>query len=558
MKIKKIFFIFAIVLLLIQINHSIASNIDIEYFQSDNKYNISNNYDMVIICPQDYSQTLTELVDHKKNFNIETFIINTEYIYNEFEGRDNVEKIKYFIKYSIENWNVTHVLLVGGIEKIPARYTHIFYEDFDLYHIPIEWIFPSDLYYADIYNSNGSFSSWDTNNNNVFAEYNWDGNNDEIDFYPDINVGRLACINVDEVEICVKKIISYEREKAFTKEWFKNITYIGGDSLAGDEFQIDEGEYVHNKIIEIFQGFNPIKIWASNYKLFDVENINKAINNGSGFVFFNGHGNLDLWGTHPHGNNNRWIPEGFYRNSQIEQLDNKNKLPIIISDACYHCTYNVKYDCFGWKFMTNPNGGAIAFLGGTDVDLSYPGTDIITKGVEKLCLEISKHYMNHTKTFGELWSKSIKSYILSAEMDEMDIITIMESQPFGDPSLIISGNFSRPPNKPEKPNGTINGKINTNYTYSTVSVDLEGDKIFYLFDWGDGSNTDWIGPFDSGEIVINNHTWLEKGNFNIRVKAKDENGFQSDWSEPLFVNMPLNQKIKYNILFFKIIEFFVN
>ena len=527
--------------------------IEIKYSKPIKKSINSDNYDMVIISPNEYSQSLQLLIEHKNNIGTNTILKTTEEIFEEFEGRDEVEKIKYFIKYSIENWNIKYVLLVGGAEKIPPRYTHIFYEDFDLYHIPGEWIFPSDLYYADIYNFNGTFSNWDTNNNNIFAEYNWNGKNDEIDLYPDVNIGRLACIDTNEVEICVNKILTYEQQKAYSQNWFNNITYIGGDSLAGDDDEIDEGEYVHQKVIEILEGYNPIKIWASNNNLLDVENINAALNNGSGFVFFNGHGNLDLWGTHPHGNNNRWIPPGFFKNSHIDSLNNKNKLPIIISDACYHCTYNVKSDCFGWKFLTNPNGGSIAFLGGTDVDLSYPGIDIITKGIEKLCLELSKHYMNGTRTFGELWAKSLTSYMLSAPMDEIDIITIEESQPFGDPSLIIASE-SRPPIKPEKPNGTMNGQINTEYTYSTISFDPEDDNIYYLFDWGDGSNFIWIGPYDSGDTVKTNYTWAEKGSYNIRVKAKDDNGIQSGWSDPLPINMPYDKKIDILDIFLNFIN----
>ena len=94
------------------------------------------------------------------------------------------------------------------------------------------------------------------------------------------------------------------------------------------------------------EGFAPIRIWASNERLYQVSNINNAINQGAGFVFFNGHGNLDLWATHPHEDGTTWIPSGSYRNSDIASLSNAEKLPIVISDACYHCTYNVKPDCF--------------------------------------------------------------------------------------------------------------------------------------------------------------------------------------------------------------------
>jgi hypothetical protein len=55
--------------------------------------------------------------------------------------------------------------------------------------------------------------------------------------------------------------------------------------------------------------------------------------------------------------------------------------------------------------------------------------------------------------------------------------------------------------------------------------------------------------------MYNSHTWLEKGNYNIRVKAKDQNGIQSDWSESLYISMPLNQKINLNLFFKNLIEF---
>jgi len=87
------------------------------------------------------------------------------------------------------------------------------------------------------------------------------------------------------------------------------------------------------------------------------------------------------------------------------------------------------------------------------LSLSYGGKNITTKGVEKLCLELSAHYIEGTKTFGELWSKSLTTYLSTAVMDQIDYITIEEFQPFGDPSLVIAGD-SQPPDKPDAPEGT--------------------------------------------------------------------------------------------------------
>ncbi|MCD6108537.1 MAG: hypothetical protein J7J89_03585, partial [Thermoplasmata archaeon] len=62
-------------------------------------------------------------------------------------------------------------------------------------------------------------------------------------------------------------------------------------------------------------------------------------------------------------------------------------------------------------------------------------------------------------------------------------------------------------------------------------------------DWGDGTNSGWLGPYNSGETVEASHSWSEKGEYSIKVKAKDINGLESEWSDPLVISMPLSIKI---------------
>jgi len=512
----------------------------------------STDYDMVIIAPSQYSGVLQPLIDHKNSRDIQTFLETTEEIYIEYSGRDNAEKIKYFIKEAYDEYTIRFVLLVGGASQIPSRYTHIYFE----YDYQDEWVFLSDLYYADIYDKEWEFSSWDTNENDVFAEYNWYGNTDEVDLYPDVYLGRLACVNTNEVTTCVNKIITYETTEAYTQDWFTDIVTIGGDSLLGDEQHIDEGEYVNEEVITILDGFIPTRIWASNGMLNDASNIQDAINNGAGFVFFNGHGNTNVWATHPH-ESPEWIPPGSYTNTHLTSLSNGNELPIVISDACYHCQYDVASDCFGWTFVTNPDGGCIAFLGATDIDVSYGGVEIITKGIEKLCLDISTNFMEGDTTFGELWAHGINTYI-NDNMDEIDYITVEEFQPFGDPSLAIAG-VSQPPEKPETPDGPPSGTIDEEYTYTSSSSDPDpGDELYYLFDWGDGEFSGWVGPYDSGDTAEASYTWTEQGDYEIKVKAKDEHGVQSEWSDPLPIEMPKNKAITFPLFLDCLFERFPN
>jgi C1A family cysteine protease len=76
------------------------------------------------------------------------------------------------------------------------------------------------------------------------------------------------------------------------------------------------------------------------------------------------------------------------------------------------------------------------------------------------------------------------------------------------------------------------GRTGQEYKYIFTTTDPDGDDDFYLYiDWGDGNIEEWIGPYESDEIVNVNHTWENKKFYNIRVKAKDINNKESNWNE---------------------------
>ena len=94
-----------------------------------------------------------------------------------------------------------------------------------------------------------------------------------------------------------------------------------------------------------------------------------------------------------------------------------------------------------------------------------------------------------------------------------------------------------PPNKPNTPSGPVSGKINSAYNYTTSTIDTNGDQVFYLWDWGDGSQSDWLGPYNSGVTINTTHTWITAGNYEIKVKAKDIHDAESNWSDPLAITI---------------------
>ena len=71
-----------------------------------------------------------------------------------------------FIKEAKEMLGISYVLFIGDTTLIPMRKSAV-----TVITTAIIWNeILTDLYYADIYTSAGGFSSWDTNNDDIFGE----------------------------------------------------------------------------------------------------------------------------------------------------------------------------------------------------------------------------------------------------------------------------------------------------------------------------------------------------------------------------------------------------
>jgi outer membrane protein assembly factor BamB len=124
-----------------------------------------------------------------------------------------------------------------------------------------------------------------------------------------------------------------------------------------------------------------------------------------------------------------------------------------------------------------------------------------------------------------------------------------------DNNLYCFGEPNRPPETPIEPNGPDYGVIETEYSFTTSTIDPEEEEIYYKFDWGNGIISEWFGPFASGDIGEGFYTWTTAGTFEVRVKAKDVKDSESNWSEPhniTIVNIPLPRIVSVNGGFLKI------
>ena len=437
-------------------------------------------YDLLIVAPHKFLKALEPLVEHKIRHGIRTKLVSIEEVYEQmfWYGRDKAEKLKYFIKFAHEIWGIKYVLLVGGRKGqgiredywIPVRYSHLSrgYDTGKSYMRESKFL--TDLYYADLYDQEGKFSSWDDNSNCIFGE--WPENAkaiDRPDLHPDVYVGRLPCRNVREVKIVVRKIIEYESGEHTNSSWFKRFVVVAGDTYPHKTDYYD-GEVYTQKGIEYMEGFEPVRLWASKGTLRGWIDVVREINKGCGFIWFSGHGNPASWVTHPP-NSDKWITG--LKLWHMIFLRNDGKLPVCISGSgCFNNMFNVSiwhsewvyfmglihYNiprCWGWSLVRNPHGGSIATIAATG--FSYESPDIKSRegGIEWLDMHFFEQYGRRgITTLGEAWGRTIDAFLENFTIDWNDASrngsaliakNVEEWLLIGDPSLRIGGYC-----KPEK------------------------------------------------------------------------------------------------------------
>ncbi|KYK22288.1 hypothetical protein AYK25_02495 [Thermoplasmatales archaeon SM1-50] len=408
-----------------------------------------DEYDMVIIAPEMFSDVLQPLLAHKNTVGIQTFLKTTEEIYTEYDGRDEAEQIKYYLYEAVETLGISYVLLIGDVDTLPIRTTEVnhIWPGADL--IQVDNII-TDLYYADIFDAEGNFSSWDSNNDNVFSEfylYNMGENPgeievvDEVDLYPDIGVGRIPCGNDNELANVIDKIISYETQSF--GEWFHRLILAGEDGFPEPGYQC---EMITDWVGELLKNFTSVKLYESLGTL-KPRLINKELNTGAGLFLFFAHG--------------RHMAIANYHKLFIKGLNNIDKLPVAFIGGCYNAQLDasvyslliefglVRMDsflqflgvdttklqrCIAWEFLKYEKGGSIATIGSTRKG-HLNREDPLSSFGGLLIIKFFESYEPGIK-LSEMYIKAVTSFINDTWKDYM---TLQEIIILGDPSLKIGG-----------------------------------------------------------------------------------------------------------------------
>ena len=432
---------------------------------------VSTEYDMVIIAPKAFEDTLQPLIDFKNTKGVATMFKSVEDILAEYNGTDQPEQIKLFIKDAYDTYNITYVFLAGGLKS------HIYAKDKDTisagwkaWNVPVRYVsIPndedegclSDLYYGCLYNATGAFDSWDSNGDGVFAALYLPGYpTDKFDMYPEVYVSRCAVANTIELRHIVKKILNYEGTGPEEKPWYTNFIGVGGRTFAYFQGQPD-GEYLcqlaYNHTKQAIPALTLTKVFTTNRDIGglvpDKKDIPAAINKGAGFVAFEGHGSPSRWDTN-------WFDIDERTGITIVnfgRIQNKDMYPVIVVGGCHNGMYNISmipamkdkegtthfgygypiYMCFSWGLLLKAFGGAIGSTGCTGYGMGSGGNPVSLSGE----LEMNFFYEigNGSTNLAQAHSLAIQKYVSEQSITSTDAFVITNWAIFGDPSLRFGG-----------------------------------------------------------------------------------------------------------------------
>jgi hypothetical protein len=428
-------------------------------------------------------------------------------------GTVTPDRIRSFLRSEYTD-GIEYVLLGGDLDVIPAQYLWVkAWTGGDTTQMP------SDLFYECL------DGTYDYDDDDLYGEPTDGDGGADVDLLGDVSVGRACVGSTTEADAFVAKTVDY----------LIGDPYASGPALmVGELLWEDPDTYGDTYMEELVNGssahnYVTVGIPAGQYTIdrlydtlggWDGSDLIARVNSGTRLINHLGHSSSDY---------NMRI-----QSSQVDNMQN-TMIPFIYSQGCHAGAFD-EGDCIAEHWTTKTTHGAFAVIMCARYGWGVVGS---TDGANQRF---------HRQFWDAVFSENITSLGKANQDSKEDNLkkiagacmrwVYYEMNLFGDPALEIFPTENTAPQQPAAPTGTPRGGVGTNYTYTAVTNDADGDLLYYQFSFGDGTFSPWLGPYESGQELSVNHSWARWGHYSVTVKARDEHRLESPWSEPLPVVMP--------------------
>lgn len=338
-------------------------------------------YEYVVITSNSLSSSFDQFVGWKKRKGLDIGIVTTEQIYQHYDHDpisgiyDNAGAIRHYLYDSYQDGTVW--ALLGGDEfVVPVRY--------GAGYIDCNWGYgsyyriPADQYFADF------DGDWDVDGDDRYGEPSGISG-DDVDYNPEIFVGRLLCSNSQEIQRWTTKILKYEQNPGNGETDYLTSSFI----FQADQMQNgNQAEYVAARLPGTFSHTIYEEVpgpYTTTTPTFPTGNdIISEFNNHHGLWSWFVHGTpveisvasvrYDETPRYVVNTIDSWQGSGTINETGngLDNMDNINYPSIIYSISCTNTPlddFNPSGDWpngnFGEAFTVNSNAGGPAFLGNT-------------------------------------------------------------------------------------------------------------------------------------------------------------------------------------------------
>lgn len=380
----------------------------------------------VIITHPDYQVQAQELADWKTAKGIPASVYTTDWVQSQYSTADLQQDMRAFLTHCRDE-GTDYVLIFGDDDKVECRDALLVGSGSTTEEAP------SDLYFADINDTAPGADLWNSNGNNIWGEvpfpyqYPQPPGYDQVDYHPDLWVGRASVNSVSEADIFIEKVFIYEG--------IQSVDYF---ETAPRELRIgySTGILWYSPYIpgsadaESISTFLPSPAWEEE-KLYESNGTNSyqntidMINAGPHHVFHASHGSQTSMWTSQSSN---------YTTAHIMAQTNISSggLPAIWQSISCFIGQLDGYECCGDAWLNSPNGGGFGNFNSRYGWGNFAGP--CTGPSEMLCI---RFYQDHWET--DIYQLGIAhgtsmDYYCPPESIYMDWC-LKEYNLFGDPEL---------------------------------------------------------------------------------------------------------------------------
>jgi hypothetical protein len=283
---------------------------------------------LLVIAPESFHPALTDFVLHKQKL-LPTDLVSLEKILRTVSGADDPEKLKHYLFSQWKEQHAAYALLVGDVDVLPVRYMvldRVTPAAFDYA------FYPCDLYYSDLAKPDGSFDDWNARKDGFHAQYFGEVrgeknksdpiNFDEVDYRPDIAVGRWPVSTLEEARLVAAKTIGYENSVLSNRN--SNLPRAAFFAVGG---WVDSRPYMNRLTSRLTNSWQIEKRYFSETNSPsgtpppDHAQLCQLMNSGIGLAVHTGHGDPGSW-------------QHCFNMKDLSRITNANSLPVIISAGC--------------------------------------------------------------------------------------------------------------------------------------------------------------------------------------------------------------------------------